>query len=99
MSSFEKWQTEDRRLVILLLLAASEGYCSNEFLLQTLLEQRGHVVSDDRVRTDLSWLQEQGLLTVKEVGETQIATINRRGIEVSEGRATVTGVKRPRPGA
>lgn len=99
MSNFDKWQTEDRRLVILLMLAASDGYRCNEFLLQTLLEQRGHFVSDDRLRTDLRWLEEQGLLATEELAGTMIATINRRGVEVSEGRASVPGIKRPRPGA
>jgi len=99
MSSFDKWQTEDRRLVILIILAKSEGYCCNEILMEQLLEQRGHVVSSDRLRTDLGWLQEQGLIKVKDIEDMQIATVNRRGIEVSQGRVEVAGVKRPLPGA
>lgn len=99
MKSYEQALAEDRRLVILLILAVSAGYSCNEFLLQTLLEQRGHIVSDDRIRSDLDWLQEQGLVKVEEIADTRIATINRRGIEVSEGRVTASGVKRPRPGA
>lgn len=98
MKSYEQALGEDRRLVILLILAASDGYRCNEFLLQTLLEQRGHTVSDDRLRTDLDWLQEQSLLHVEEIAGTRIATATRRGVEVSEGRITTTGVKRPRPG-
>lgn len=98
MTSYEQMRTEDRRLVILLLLAESDGYCCNEFLLQRLLEQRGHMISDDRLRTDLGWLREQGLLTIKEIEGTQIATINRRGVEASEGRSTIAGITRPRPG-
>lgn len=99
MKNYEQALAEDRRLVILLILAASDGYRCNEFLLQTLLEQRGHMVSDDRLRTDLGWLEEQGLVTVKDIEGTQIATVNRRGVEVSEGRSAVPGIKRPRPGA
>src|SRR5690348_2943918 len=99
MKDYAQVQAEDRRLAILLILAESGGYRCNEFLLQTLLEQRGHVVSDDRLRTDLGWLEEQGLLKTEILGEAMIATANRRGVEVSEGRVTVAGVKRPRPGA
>ena len=59
---------------------------------------RGHDVSQDRVRSDLDWLQEQGLLTVRDIQDSRVATINGRGVDVSAGRTKLTGVKRPRPG-
>ena len=59
---FSTHLTEDRRLVVLRVLAESSGYTANEFILQQMLEQFGHVVSIDRVRTDLAWLQEQQML-------------------------------------
>lgn len=98
MSSYEQVKTEDRRLVILLLLKESDGYRCNEFLLNDLLNERGHAVSQDRVRSDLDWLQEQGLLKVQDIHDTRIATINQRGVDVAGGRITVSGVKRPRAG-
>lgn len=88
----------DRRLVILKVLLDSAGYACNEHLLGTLLGSFGHAVSNDRVRTDLAWLLEQGLISVREVGGVQIATLLQRGSFVATGVASVPGVKRPAPG-
>lgn len=97
-SAYERFQTEDRRLMILMILADSDGYACNEYLLRQILEVQGHAVSKDRLRTDLGWLQEQGFIKVKLIGETDIATINDRGVDVSKGRTIVAGVKRPGAG-
>jgi DNA-binding transcriptional ArsR family regulator len=88
----------DRRLSILLLLAESTGYEANEELLRKLLgEVFAHTVSIDRLRIDLDWLGEQGLVRSREAGGLRIATLTARGGDVSAGRANVTGVQRPRP--
>ena len=92
---FSTHLTEDRRLVVLRVLAESGGYTANEFILQQMLEQFGHVVSIDRVRTDLAWLQEQQMLTISDVADVQIARITARGQDVAAGRTVVPGVKRP----
>lgn len=89
----------DRRLVLLRVLANSTAYACNEHLLGTLAGSFGHVVTTDRLRTDLAWLAEQGLITLCEVSGVQIATLLQRGLDVAQGRAHVPGVKRPAPGA
>ncbi|MCS4503881.1 hypothetical protein NYO91_07295 [Arhodomonas aquaeolei] len=96
--SYAQLVTEDRRLVLLKLLAESEGYTANEHLLATALPGFGHSVSHDRVRTDLDWLAEQGLVTVERPGEVHVATLTTRGSDVAFGRARIAGVKRPAPG-
>ena len=90
--------TEDRRLVLLRLLAESDGYRANEYLLASALPGFGHAVSHDRLRTELDWLAEQGLLVVESPGGVAVATSTARGIDVATGRARVSGVKRPVPG-
>ena len=95
--SFETHIAEDRRLQILILLSESAEYAANEFLLQTALEQFGHAVSQDRLRSDLAWLAEQALLTIDDVGTVQVARLNTRGGDVAAGRAVVPGVKRRKP--
>jgi hypothetical protein len=96
--SYQQHITEDRRLSILLLLAESTGYEANEELLRTLLAQVfAHVVSIDRLRTDIDWLSEQGLVRHRAAGGLRIARLTTRGGDVAAGRATVTGVQRPRP--
>ena len=95
--SFETHVTEDRRLQILILLSESANYAANEFLLQAALEQFGHAVSQDRLRSDLAWLKEQDLLKIEEVGTVRVATLTTRGDDVATGRATAPGVKRRKP--
>lgn len=89
---------EDRRLSILRLLAESNEYKANEFLLQSALDGVGHAVSGDRLRADLAWLAEQGLVGVETVAEVRVPKLSARGLDVAQGRVTHPGVKRPRPG-
>ena len=93
---FSTHLTEDRRLVVLRVLAESSGYTANEYILQQMLEQFGHVASIDRIRADLAWLHEQQLLTVSQVADVHIARITARGQDVAAGRTVVPGIKRPR---
>lgn len=93
----KEFRAEDRRLVILRLLEQSPCYETNESLIATFLRQFGHAVSRDRIRTDLAWLKEQGLVTVEEFELVQIAAATQRGIETAQGIITTPGVKRAGP--
>jgi len=95
---FSQIQQEDRRRVILAALKNEPDYSINEYVISEVLGYMGHGVSQDTVRTELAWLKEQGLITIK-ADEIQVATITDRGVDVANGLATVPGVKRPRPGA
>jgi Fe2+ or Zn2+ uptake regulation protein len=97
-SGFQKLVTEDRRLVVLRLLAESESYTANEYLLTSALPGFGHSVSHDRVRADMDWLEEQGLVSVERPGDISVAKLTQRGLDVAQGRTRATGVKRPAPG-
>lgn len=90
--------TEHQRLVILRLLAEVPGYDLNESILQDGLDAYGLDISRDGLRSQLAWLAEQGLLTLTQVGGSQLATLTGRGEDVATGRATVPGIKRPRAG-
>jgi hypothetical protein len=96
MSLFSIHLAEDRRLVILRVLLGSAQYTANEFILQTMAERWGHVVSAALMRTDLAWLHEQGLAAVQLVGDVTIARLTVRGEDAARGRVEVPGVKRPR---
>jgi DNA-binding transcriptional ArsR family regulator len=95
--SFKELVIADQRLVILRSLEEMPGYEANESILDSCLDQYGHKVSRDAVRTHISWLAEQGLVSVRELGNTMIAKLTSRGIDVANGSATVPGVKKPRP--
>lgn len=97
MNTYARIVEEDRRLQILQLLAESPGYNVNQFLLLSALDTFGHTVSMDRLKADLAWLAEQGLVVVGELGDVQIPKLTDRGLDVAQGRAAHPGVKRPRP--
>jgi hypothetical protein len=99
MKSFAQVAAEDRRLQILRLLAQAPDYTGNLPLLQTALTGMGHAVGADRLHTELAWLEEQGLTTCTQLADITLAKLTQRGLDVSEGRAEVPGVKRPGPGA
>ncbi len=97
MSSFEALRSEHVRLAILKALAADAGYSANESILQGALQMYGLHISRDRVRTELRWLEEQGLVTVRDVSGYLVAMATGRGCDVAAGSARVDGVKRPGP--
>lgn len=97
MNDYARLLEEDRRLQILMLLAESPGHRANQHLLQTALDQFGHVVSMDRVKADIAWLAEQDLVTAESTGGVQIPKLTSRGLDVAQARVTHPGVKRPRP--
>lgn len=89
----------DIRLLMLQTLEQGGGYSHNEYVLADALAMLGHRVSGDRVRTELAWLAEQGLVALSDVSGIMVARLTERGQDVSLGRGSVPGVKRPRPGA
>lgn len=97
MGDFLELIEADRRLVILRCLSEDAGYSLNESVIQSALVALGHNVSRDRVRTDLEWLKEQGLVNLSQVMGVTVAYITGRGEDAAWGRVTVPGVKRPRP--
>ena len=95
--NFAEYQTEDRRLVLLRALEAAAQYRANAYLLRAYCDSVGHVVSAERLETDLAWLAEQGLVTIDRQS-VSVATLTARGLDVATGRAVAPGVKRPMPG-
>ncbi len=98
MKHFQQHIAEDQRLVILRLLLEAQGYDLNSAILQTALAQFGHRPSRDQLHTALTWLSEQGLVTVHTTASIMVATLTSKGADVAEGRAHVPGVKKPSPG-
>ena len=98
MSSYQRYLTEDRRLVILRVLAGVPGYSANSSILGDVLERYAHQPSRDQIHGDLAWLADQDLVTVEAVGSVHVATLTQRGLDVSQGRSHCPGVKQPGPG-
>jgi len=97
MKTFNQVMEEDRKLTILRLLAESPDYKANMYLLQSALEGFGHVVSIDRIKADIAWLAEGGLVLAESAGAVLVPKLTHRGIDVAKGRVEHPGVKRPEP--
>lgn len=95
--SYRDILAQDRRLRILRLLADTDGYSSSEPPLAQALPSLGHQVGHDVLRGDIAWLDEQGLVSTRELGELVVATLTTRGLDVAAGRARHPGVRRPGP--
>ena len=95
--SYANLVQQDMRLSILLVLEQDPGYSQNEHLLRRILGQVGHEMGFDRLRTELAWLEEQGLVTLVKHGDLQVVKLTNRGEDVALGHSTVPGVQRPRP--
>lgn len=90
--------TQDARLRLLQMLAAKPAYTGNEVALQSELASKyGHALARDRVRTELTWLEDQGLLVLQKPGGIMLATLTGTGLEVSGGIGRNPGVAAPRP--
>lgn len=88
---------ENQRLLILQALREDTDYTLNEIMLQIFLAEVGERISIDLIRTHLSWLAEQGLVTVEKVREMHIGKITNHGVDVACGVTRQPGVARPRP--
>lgn len=94
--SYQQLLTEDQRLVILRILSELPSYKSNSSVLHNLLGGYGHDISRDKVRTELSWLSEQGLVKIEARTENVIIVVlTERGQDVAAGRSVVSGVNKP----
>jgi hypothetical protein len=96
MKSLEEGLAANRRIAILLALKEA-SHEANESTVHIVLTTLGVHVSRDQVRTDFSWLKENGLVTLRETYGLQIAKLTQRGIETADGDITTPGVKHPSP--
>ena len=87
----------DQRLLILKSLDDAD-FSANEDILKICLEQYGHRIGRDLLRSHLIWLEEQGLVVItKLANDYMVAQITDKGLDAAQGRVSVPGVKRPRP--
>lgn len=94
--SFADYLRKDVRLVTLRVLSEMPSYRANSSVVAGLMDQFGHSVTRDQIKTELRWLEEQGLVTIDQAGSVLVATLTERGQDVAEGRAVVDGIARPR---
>lgn len=88
-----------RRLAILRFLADSPSYTSNVSILTDVLNspQIGIDTTRDQTTTELSWLAENGFVTLAGEPSFRVATATARGVEHALGRAVHPDIQRPSP--
>ena len=86
-------QTEFRRGRILSILAESNDQGANVPLVRTLVRQFGYKADADSIAIDLAWLSRHGFITVREVGEIEIARITQAGRDIVSRDLDVPGVR------
>jgi hypothetical protein len=86
----------DQRLVMLRILSELPQYRSNSSVIHNLLGRFGHHPSRDQVKGDLTWLGEQGLVSIDDISSVLVVTLTERGEDVATGRSSVPGVSKPR---
>jgi Fe2+ or Zn2+ uptake regulation protein len=97
-TSYADTMRRHRRLTILRTLADAPGYASNESIIQQVLDTYRVSSTRDQVRTELTWLAEQGLLAVEDVGGVfMVATITQGGLEISGGKRVHPDIEKPAP--
>lgn len=85
----------DQRLRILQSLLNAQAHLLNEAVLKRVLLAYGHAMSSDLVRTQLCWLEEQGLVDVSRGNGIQVARLSERGHDVATGAVRQPGVASP----
>lgn len=95
-TNFSEFLRHDQRLVMLRILSELPQYRSNSSVIASLLGRFGHHPSRDQVKGDLTWLGEQGLVSVDDIGTVLVVTLTERGEDVATGRSSVPGVSKPR---
>lgn len=88
---------EHRRLTILRCLHEQADFRLNGSVILDELHAYSFNLSADELRTELAWLEEQGLLVQDMIGNLKIAELTERGADVAMGRTITPGVRRPRP--
>ena len=81
--SFSDYLRKDVRLVALRVLIEMPSYRANSSVLTNVLDQFGHAVTRDQVKTELRWLEEQGLVRIDAAGSVLVATLTERGQDVA----------------
>lgn len=95
MNIHEPWR-EHLRSSILRTLSKAPQYSANDSIILDVVRSVGFsAVSRAQIRTELSWLQEQGLVRTETIETLIIVTLTERGEDVAAGRSTVPGVKKP----
>lgn len=94
--SLRQIRAESFRLSILIALSNEPSYRMNDSEIRTICAHFGNSMSADECRSNLHWMELQGLVTLESHTGYVIAKLTTQGQDVAEGLITWPGVKRRR---
>lgn len=95
-SSYFDYAMEHVRLAVLRSLTEAPSRSANDSILANLMAELGLPVTRDQLRSQLAWLEEQGLIrTARPTSTVLTVTVRERGEEVALGLVVVPGIQRP----
>lgn len=97
MSPYLEHNSRHRRLSILRVLSESPEFRANDSLLSMVVNDLGIVSTRDQLRTDITWLRDQGFVAVKETAGIMVVTLTEAGGDIAEGRRTDPGIAKRTP--
>lgn len=97
--SYADFTRQHRRLAILRYLEECPAYTVNASILGDVLARLGLAATHDQIVTEITWLQEQGFVSVAKGSEMVVATATRSGLEIARGLSVHPEIRRPRPEA
>ncbi|WP_242415070.1 ArsR family transcriptional regulator [Sphingomonas panni] len=97
-ANFYDYTMGHARLAVLRALAEAVQHTANDSVLSMVMDTLGLPVTRDQLRTQLGWLEEQGLIRLaRPTDNLLVASLRERGADVAIGRAHVEGIQRPSP--
>jgi hypothetical protein len=95
-SNFYDFTMGHARLAVLRALTEALPHVANDSVLMMEIERLGLPLTRDQLRTQLGWLEEQGLVRLaRPTDSLVVVTLRERGGDVAIGRSHVDGVQRP----
>ena len=77
---------------VMLRLVNGASRNTNSSILSMQLNGAGYSNTRDQVKSEIRWLEQQGLLDVEEVDSVLIVSITERGEDVANGLSKVDGI-------
>lgn len=97
MNAYQEFNSRHRRLSILRILSESPEYRANDSLLAMVVNDFGIVSTRDQIRTDTTWLRDQGFVTLKDTAGVLVVTLTEAGGDIADGRRSDPGIAKRAP--
>lgn len=95
---YDEHTNRHRRISILTYLyQTAAAYRSNDSLLTTIVNDFGIVTTRAQMRGELTWLRDQGYISLREIEGVMVATLTEAGTDIATGHRTDPGIARRSP--